>query len=106
MSCKTAFRILACWSFITALPCMSIQGAFTRDNAGTATANASFGGDSNHDGSTATQVTFQIMKANAVCTVTGYHETFDETCSLSTKSRARSRVAPETARRDVRGKER
>ena len=35
-------------------------------NAGTATANASYAGDGNHDGSTATQVAFSIAKASVV----------------------------------------
>jgi MBG domain (YGX type) len=37
-------------------------------NAGTATADATYGGDTNHDGSTSTQVTFTINKANQTIT--------------------------------------
>ena len=39
-------------------------------NAGTATANATYAGDANHDGSTATQVTFSIGQAGSTTTVT------------------------------------
>ena len=38
-------------------------------NAGTATADASFAGDANHTGSTATQVTFTIDKATSTTTI-------------------------------------
>jgi hypothetical protein len=38
-------------------------------NAGTATADASYGGDANHNGSTATQVAFTIDKAGSTTTI-------------------------------------
>jgi hypothetical protein len=40
-------------------------------NAGTATADASFAGDANHNGSTATQVTFSIVKGSQTLTYSG-----------------------------------
>jgi hypothetical protein len=46
-------------------------------NAGTATADASFGGDANHTGSTATQQTFTIDKANAICSFPDYSVVYD-----------------------------
>jgi hypothetical protein len=45
-------------------------------NAGTATADASWGGDGNHFGSSGSG-SFTINKANATCTVTGYSVYYD-----------------------------
>ncbi|PWB68974.1 MAG: hypothetical protein C3F07_20770 [Anaerolineales bacterium] len=45
-------------------------------NAGTATASASYAGDGNHDASS-NSTTFEITKAEAVCTVTGYTGVYD-----------------------------
>jgi hypothetical protein len=54
-------------------------------NAGTATADASYGGDSNHFGSSDTK-TFAINKANATITVTGYNVIFDNALHTATGS--------------------
>lgn len=54
-------------------------------NAGTATASASYAGDSNHDASS-NSTTFEIEKANAACTVTGYSVTYDGSAHAATGS--------------------
>ncbi len=46
-------------------------------NVGTATANASYAGDINHTGSTATQKTFEITAADANCTISGFTGPYD-----------------------------
>jgi hypothetical protein len=54
-------------------------------NAGSATANASWAGDTNHFGNTGSGG-FTINKANAICTVTGYSVIFDNNNHTATGS--------------------
>ncbi len=55
-------------------------------NVGTAAADASYAGDTNHTGSTATQKTFSITPATAICSVSGYSGTYDAAAHGATGS--------------------
>ena len=70
----TSAALTPCTAAVTGAGGLNTTATITyanNTNVGTATADASFAGDANHNGSTATQVTFSIVKGSQTLTYSG-----------------------------------